>query len=254
MLAVERRKTILQMLQANEIVTVLELSKKLNVTEETIRRDLEKLEKDNLLRRTHGGAVLNESTTVDLPFSLREVTNIENKKSIGKAVAELINDGDTIMFDSSSTALQTASFIKDKKHITVITNSVNVVVQLANSNDCQVISTGGILKKNSLSFTGHWAEKVLENYNVNLAIISCKGVDMEKGITESNQMEAEVKKQMVKTAKKTVLVVDHTKFDKVSFVKLLPFNKINTIITDHHLSDEWKQHLNSHNIELLYGK
>jgi DeoR/GlpR family transcriptional regulator of sugar metabolism len=253
MLAIERRRQIVSMLQEKSSVMVPELSKEFNVTEETVRRDLEKLEKEGLLKRTYGGAVLNENTNVDIPLNIREVTNIEGKSLIGKKVAEYIEDGDTIILDSSSTALQVAANIKNKNKITVITNSIKVVLELADAKDCKVISTGGSLRGSAMSFVGHMAESTIKNYNVDKAIICCKGVDKARNITESNEMEADVKKAMIDSADKVFLVVDHTKFDKVAFVKMLNFEHIDSIFTDKKLSEDWELLLNNYNIKVVYA-
>ena len=147
MLAIERRRKIISLLEERNSVLVPELSKIFKVTEETVRRDLEKLEGEGFLKRTYGGAVINDSINAELPLKIREVTNIEGKRAIGIKVAEYIKDGDTIMVDSSTTALQVAERIKDKRKITVITNSVKVVSELSSARDCKVISTGGTLGK-----------------------------------------------------------------------------------------------------------
>lgn len=254
MLAIDRRRKIMSLLQANHSVMVPELSKLFTVTEETIRRDLESLEKEGLLKRTHGGAVLNESINVEMPLNIREVTNIEGKQAIGLKVADFIEDGDTIMLDSSSTALQVAKQIKTKKKITVITNSVKVALELSNAKDCTVISTGGMLKSSSLCYIGHLAEKSIANYNVDKAVISCKGLDRDKGITDSNEMEGEIKKKMVHAAAKVYLAADHAKFNKVSFFQLLNFSDIDVVFTDHPLSPEWERHFNSQGVQLIYSE
>jgi DeoR/GlpR family transcriptional regulator of sugar metabolism len=253
MLAIERRKKIMSILQEKNSVLVPELSKTFEVTEETIRRDLEKLEKEGLLKRTYGGAVINESTNADLPLNIREVTNIEGKESIAAKLVEYIEDGDTIILDSSSTALQVAKLLKNKKKITVITNSVKVVLELAASKDCNVISTGGTLREMSMSFVGSLAENSIKNYNVDKAIISCKGLDKAKGITESNEAEAQVKKAMISVADKVFLAVDNRKFDKVAFVKLMNINDIHTMFTDEKLSEEWEQFVETHGSQIVYG-
>jgi DeoR/GlpR family transcriptional regulator of sugar metabolism len=252
MLAIERRRKIISLLEESNSVLVLELSKTFNVTEETIRRDLEKLEKEGLLKRTHGGAVISDNINLELPLKVREVTNIEGKRAIGIKVSEYINDGDTIMLDSSTTALQVAQKIKDKRKITVITNSINVVTELSTSKDCKVISTGGILRENSMSFVGHMTEDSIKNYNVDIAVIACKGIDMNRGITESNEMEAEVKKAMVEAAEKVFLLADYTKFNKISFLKMLKLDKVDTIFTDKPLGEEWESFLQNKNIKLVY--
>lgn len=253
MLAIERRNVIMELLQNQQSVLVTELSKRFEVTEETIRRDLEKLEAEGLLKRTYGGAVLNKSTNVDVPFTIREGTNIEGKQAIGAKIAEYIDDGDSIMLDSSSTALHVAKFIKNKRKLTVITNSEKVILELADAKECKVISTGGTLKASSMSFIGHWAERAIGNYNVDKAIVSCKGVDLSKGITDSNEMEVEVKKAMVNSADKVFLAVDSTKFQRVSFVNILKFGDIDYIITDKKLNEEWEETIAGYNIKLIYS-
>jgi DeoR/GlpR family transcriptional regulator of sugar metabolism len=252
MLAIERRRKIISLLEERNSVLVPELSKIFNVTEETVRRDLEKLEKDGLLKRTYGGAVINDSMNSELPLTIREGTNMEGKLAIGIKVSEYIKDGHTIMLDSSSTALQVAKKIRDKRNLTVITNSVKVVLELASAKDCKIISTGGSLRVNAMSFVGHMAENSVKNFNVDIAIICSKGIDMEKGISESNDMEAEVKKAMIKTADKTFLVGDFTKFNKVSFIKMLRIEDVDMIFTDKALSEEWEQFIISKNVELIY--
>ncbi|HHY80175.1 MAG TPA: DeoR/GlpR transcriptional regulator [Thermoanaerobacter sp.] len=252
MLAIERRRKIMSLIQENQSVLVPELSKLFNVTEETIRRDLEKLEQEGLVKRTYGGAVLRESTNIDLSVNIREITNVEGKQAIALKVAEYIEDGDTLMLDSSSTAFYVAKQIKFKRRLTVITNSEKIVLELSNAKDCKVISTGGTLKANSLSYIGHWAEEAIKNYYVDKAIISCKGLDREKGITESHEMEAEVKRNMVNAANKVFLVVDHTKIDKSSFVRFATFDKIDYIFTDRKFSFEWEEFLQNNNIKIIY--
>lgn len=252
MLAIERRRKIISLVEERNSVLVPELSKIFDVTEETVRRDLEKLEIEGFLKRTYGGAVINDSINAELPLKIREVTNIEGKQSIGLKVAEYIKDGSTIMLDSSTTALQVAAKIKDKRKITVITNSVKVISELANAKGCKVISTGGNLRESSMSFVGHLTENSIKNFNVDISIICCKGIDLIKGITESNDMEAEVKKVMIQAADKTFLVADYTKFNKVSFIKMLKVENVNSIFTDRKLPEEWEQFLLNKNVELIY--
>lgn len=163
MLAIERRRETMTILQHKKSVLVSELSKRFQVTEETIRRDLERLEKEGLIKRTYGGAVLNENISIELPFDVREITNIEAKESIASKVAEFIEDGDTLMIDSSSTVLQLAKHIKKKENITVITNSVNMLLKLNNAENVRVICTGGDMRHSSLSFVGHLAEKAIKS-------------------------------------------------------------------------------------------
>lgn len=252
MLALERRRKILSIIQEEKSVLVPELSKLFNVTEETIRRDLEKLEKDGYLKRTYGGAVIVDNANLDLPFSIREVTNIEGKNSIGSIVAQYINDGEILMLDSSSTALQVAKHIKSKKNITVITNSEKIVLELSNAKDFNIISTGGTFKSSSFSYIGHLSEKAIQNYNADKAIISCKGISIDKGITDSNEMEAEIKKAMINSSNKVFLAVDYTKFNKASFVKMMDIKDIDMLFTDNKLSLDWEDKLRHFEVQVIY--
>ena len=131
MLAIERKNEILSILQKEQRVLVAELSTRYQVTEETIRRDLEKLEKEGFVKKTYGGAVLNKNSTIDMPLKIREKTNRKEKQKIAQTVASLIEDGESIMLDSSSTSLMIAQELKKKKKLTVITNSVEVLIELS---------------------------------------------------------------------------------------------------------------------------
>ena len=148
MLAIERRNTILSRLTEDGKVIVADLSRLFNVTEETIRRDLEKLENEGLAKKTYGGAVLNQNqNNIDLPFTVRKETNVSEKRMVAQKTAELIKDGDYIMLDASSTAIFVAKEIKNRKNITLITNSVEILLEMADKEDWRVLSTGGSLKK-----------------------------------------------------------------------------------------------------------
>ena len=254
MLAIERRNEILAILQKEKRVVVSDLSQIYNVTEETIRRDLEKLEKEGLAKKTYGGAVINESLNVDLPYNVRKKSNVENKQYIADIIGAMIEDGDHIMLDASSTALYITKCIKHKKNITLITNSVEILLELSDTTGWKILSTGGTLKEGSLSFVGHQAEKMVRNFHVDKAIISCKGIDSEYGFTDSNEMDAQVKKTMLLSAKQRILALDSTKFDKISFTQIGDFADIDMIVTDKKISEAWEKIFISHNIEVVYTK
>ena len=141
MLAIERRKLIMEALQEEKRVVVSELSKMYDVSEETIRRDLEKLEKEGLVIKTYGGAVVNENTNVELPYVIRKKTNVLRKQRIAELTAAMISDGDRIMLDDSTTAVFIAKKIKNKKNITLITNSVEILLELSDVTGWKIIST-----------------------------------------------------------------------------------------------------------------
>lgn len=253
MLAIERRNQILGMLQKDGRVLVSDLSSLFHVTEETIRRDLEKLEKEGLAKKTYGGAIAHDNTNVDLPYTVRKKANVSNKQSIAEIISTMIEDGDHIMMDASSTAVYVAKHLKNKKkNLTVITNSIEILLELSEVVGWKVLSTGGVLKEGSLSLVGYQAENMIHNYHVDKAIISCKGVDIEKGITDSNEMEAHIKKLMLSSAHTKILAVDKSKFDKLSFTKISNLSDIDMVITDSKLDDKWMQTFKSMNIDTQY--
>lgn len=253
MLAIERRNTILSRLTADGKVIVADLSREFDVTEETIRRDLEKLENEGLAKKTYGGAVLNQNqNNLDLPFSVRKVTNVDKKQKVAEKTAELIQDGDYIMLDASSTAIYVAKAIKNRKNITLITNSVEILLEMADKEDWKVLSTGGALKKGSLSLVGTSAERMIRGFHVDVAVCSCKGLDLGLGITDSNEKDSEIKQAIFSAADKKVLAVDSSKFDKRSFVRVCDPEEVDVVVTDMEPSARWVEKLKEKNIELVF--
>lgn len=252
MLAFERRGRILNILHQDRKVYVSQLSKQFNVTEETIRRDLEKLEKDTLVTRTYGGAILNSPTAEDLSYQMRQTRNLEEKRYIASKLLPLINDEHTLMADPSSTVFECLrTIIPNRRKLTVITNS-STVLQEFSSSYCNIISTGGTLRPESNSLVGSIANDTVKKYIVDVAIFSCKGLSPGLGIMDSNEPESELKKVMLKQANKIVLVVDHTKFDRASFVKLFDFSDIDYIVTDKKPADPWLKLFAQNNVQVIY--
>ena len=252
MLAIERRREILARLAANGKVIVTELARDFGVTEETIRRDLEKLDNEGLASKTYGGAVSKHSPTLDLPYNVRESVNVEAKQRIADKICSLISDGERIMLDSSSTALYVVKKIKEIKNLTIITNSVKILLELADKQDWTVLSTGGILKKGALSLTGSSAEKMISSYHVDTAICSCKGIDVSLGITDSNESDCLIKQAMINAAERKILALDSEKFDKKSFVKVCSTDDLDVIVTDTEPTDKWISFCRENNIDLVY--
>ena len=251
MLAIERRSAILAILEQAGSVLVAELAIKYGVAEETIRRDLEKLEQEGLAKRTYGGALLADNSSADASYKVRSKTNTKQKSIIADKVFSLIENGDNIIMDASSTVVLIARKLKSKKKLTILTNSVEILLDFADHKDTSVISTGGVLRESSLSLVGRDAERIIENYTADTAIISCKGLDFDKGVTESNVAEAEIKKAMAANAKHVVLALDLSKFDKVSFARLIDLKSIHTVVTDEAPSKQWQEYFEANQINLL---
>lgn len=252
MLAIERRNAILTKLTMEGKVIVADLSQEFDVTEETIRRDLEKLDKEGLAKKTYGGAVANQNLNIDLPYSVRKRSNVELKQYIAEKIGDMIHDGDYIMLDASSTAIFVTKYIKNRKNITLITNSVEILLELADKEDWNILSTGGNLKKGALSLVGDTATKMINGFHVDVAVCSAKGIDINNGITDSNERDSLIKQAIFSAADKRILAVDSTKFDKISFVKVCDFDAIDMIVTDDKPSKEWTDFLNKRKVELVY--
>jgi len=252
MLGFERREKIIEFLRRDQKVFVAALSSLFEVTEETIRRDLEKLEKEGIVTRTYGGAVLNIHTNEDLSYQTRHTTNLPEKNEIARKLARLVSDGDTLMADPSSTAFEALRELGNtKKNLTVITNSSIIFAEYAKLGHT-VISTGGTLRPHSNSLVGAVANETASKYVVDTALFSCKGLSAEYGVTDSNEPESELKKVMLKQARRTVLLADHTKFDKVAFVKLFDLSAVDYLVTDRRPSDEWMERLERSGVEVIY--
>lgn len=239
------------MVHMDKRVLVSELSDKFNVTEETIRRDLEKLEKEGIVTRTYGGAILNSHTNEDLPFTTRNATNSESKQQIASKALNLINDGDTLMIDPSSTSLELMKLLHQRKNLTIITSSIHILHEFLNTG-MQIISTGGTLRPRSMSLVGTNAEDIVKKYNVDKVVLSCKALALGKGIMDSNEAECELKKAMLRQASKVLLLADHTKFDRTAFVKLMDFEDVDVLITDREPEAPWLDMLKEKDIEVLY--
>lgn len=253
MLAIERRNEILERLQREKRVVVSELSKQYGVSEETIRRDLEKLENDGFVIKSYGGAVLNENVNLDMPFNIRKNTNVIGKQRIAEIVKEMVSDGDSLMLDSSSTAVFIAKALKEeKRNLTIITNSIEIIIELFDAQNWKVLSTGGLATEGSFALVGPQTDHMLRNFHVNKAIVSCKGFDMENGMTDSNELHARNKKTMLERAAHRILAVDSSKFGYTAFTKIADLESVDMLITDEKPEEKWLQLLEQYHVKCIW--
>lgn len=253
MLAIERRNAILEKLQAEKRVVVSELSQIYDVSEETIRRDLEKLENDGFAIKSYGGAVINENANLDFPFNIRKNWNIIEKQRIAELISTMVKDGEQIILDASSTAVAIVKRLKEKKNLTLITNSVEIVVETVDMlSDWRILSTGGILKEGSLAMMGPQAERMLKSYHVDKAIISAKTIWKDDGFFDSDELHAAIKQTMLKVAKERILAVDSSKFGKTAFAKIGDFSDLTTVVTDRRPPKDWCAFFEDKGIECIY--
>lgn len=252
MFALERQKMILELLSQEGAVSVSRLSDEMGVTEETVRRDLEKLEQKELLRRTHGGALPVEEGSNELSLNRRKSTNVESKQKIAKAAVSMIATGDTIFLDASTTTFFIAKELKRMKQaVTVITNSLRVIGELSDCDSVKLIGIGGLVSNNQ-SFIGRFAENCIEgNYFANKMFFSGKGLVRGSGVLESNEQECAVKQQMFKNSKEHYYLCDRSKVGRIGFIKLADIDSLAAIITDAEIDGDWTEELNEIGVKII---
>lgn len=242
----------MNLLSQRNSVRVRELSRELRIGEATIRRDLAKLEESGYLRRTHGGAVLPGTIQVEIPLSVRENERGTEKDLIAGHASSLISDGAFIIIDSSSTSGRMIPHLGKKKNLTVITNGAKTAVDLAGLNHVKVYSTGGLMREKSLSLIGSGANGFFNNVNGDILFFSCRALSMERGLTDFDEQEAQLRRAMMGASKKIVLLCDHSKFDETSFYRIGPVENVDTIVTDKKPSRPWVDYLEERHIDLIY--
>ncbi len=251
MLALERQRLILELLNADGAVMVSKLSSKLGVTEETIRRDLEKMEAKELLRRTHGGALPMEDGSYELSLEKRKGLNVETKQTLARKAVQYIASGDTIFLDASTTTFYMTKEIKNMKNVTVITNSIRVINELAGIEGVKVIAVGGIVSNNQ-SLVGALTENyIAENYFADKMFFSSKGIGNNCIILESNEQECFIKQRMIKNSGIRYYLCDKSKIGRVGYMRLSTFEDVDFLVTDAEIDGALKATLDESNVEII---
>ena len=242
---------ILDLVRAKQKVNVSELSKKFGVTGETIRRDLERLEREGYVARTYGGAVLIQQPPGHVNYTERAVLNVEAKMRMGELTASILPSSGAIGCDASTTVLSVIPFIKDNAGITLLTNSIRIPNDFM-YDKIRIISTGGNLRSRTQSLQGEVTTKAMEGYFLDLCVLSCRSLDLENGIYEGDEEEAYFKNVMVAHSRRVILLADHTKFNKTSLIRTLSYDKVDVLVTDRKPDDEWILRMKEQNVRVLY--
>jgi len=256
MYTIERKSEILDLLERDKKVDVSKIAARFGISKETIRRDLRDLEQEGLLTRTHGGAVLNSDTrkeNSEFPLRVRGMRNSEEKNKICQRAAQLIQDGDTIFIDNSSTTLHLLKYINRNMHVTVITNSIQVLLESAQIDNSHIllISLGGIFRPSNISTYGNISIEAGKTFYPNKAFISCSGIHPTTFLTDTSVYEVETKRSMMQQSTQTYVLADHTKFTKGGTVFVSDFSPITAIITDNGADPELLQFLNAYDVDLI---
>ncbi len=249
---VERRKGILNALNTEGQVLVHELSKEFDVSEVTIRNDLDQLERKNMLIRARGGALRAEGGVgIDHHISEKDKLHTSEKARIGKRAAQLINERDTVIIDSGTTTMEIAKNIGHLREVTVVTNALNIASQLLQCRGFNLIIPGGYLRKNSLSLMGPLAEKNFQNLYVDKAFLGVDGFDTRHGIYTPNIEEASLNEIMIRNAKEVIIVSDSSKFLRKSLAYICGIEKLHRVITDSGIPEEDRKRLVDAGIEVI---
>jgi len=234
---IQRQSQILEILEIKGQVDVNDLAKRFSTSKETIRRDLSTMEKSGLLMRTHGGAVAPEkkfSQGYELPLFAREIKKYDEKQRICKGATKLLEDGDTIFLDNSSTTLNFLRYIGNDIKLTVVTNSIQVLLiagEIQNKN-INVISLGGMLNIKNYSVSGMLSNSYAKTFFPDKAIMSCRGLTEKSGMTDASFLEVEVKRLMIDNSKELIVLADHTKFGLIGAINIGPLSEIDCVVTD----------------------
>ncbi len=250
-LPLERLDSIERFIRERDRATVVELSHYFKVSEPTIRRDLDKLVNTGKVRRAHGGAMTLEKAAPEPPVLQRMQECTAEKARIGIVAAQLINDRETIFLGSGTSTLEVARNLSGKNNLTVITNALTIANQLAKNENITVIVTGGVLRHSENSLVGHLVEQTLKELRADKAIISIRSISTEEGLTSDNFLETVTDRAIMQSARKVILVADHTKFDKTSPVLVAPVTAVQTIVTDNKVSVDTINELRNHGIEVI---
>lgn len=228
----ERRQQIVRVAESQQRVTVAGLAELFAVSPVTIRTDLAWLERQGLLTRTHGGAMPAAPQRIDLAFAAREHDRSDLKERIGVAAARLIEDGDSIALDASTTVLHLARHLRGARELTVITNGIRVAEEIANYPGLTILLVGGQIRPAAMSVVGTWSETLLRQINIGKAFVGAKGFTLAEGLTDVDGDEVKLKQALVAAARETIAVIDHTKWGQVGLATFCPAANVHRIITD----------------------
>jgi DeoR/GlpR family transcriptional regulator of sugar metabolism len=227
-----RRKSVLEALQKNKSVSISDLAEQLDVSSITIRRDLNRLAEQGIVTLIYGGAVLNEGTAAIASVMVRERRSQTEKSHIAAFCAELIKESNSVYIDGGSTTKNIAEAVMDRKNIVVLSHSLAVMNVLANAKDIQLISVPGVYMGAKKGFYGQLALDFISNFQLDIAFLGVSGLDIENGITGPDLDDAQIKRILIKKAKRKVIAVDHTKIGKKCFVKACDIRDIDILVTD----------------------
>ncbi len=248
---IERQNKILQWINQHYRITIGEVCENYAVSQATARRDLETLAANGKVQRVHGGAIAIEKAPPEMPMLQRQVDQIHEKQRIGALAASLVKDGETVFLGSGTTVLEVARHLKDRQNLTIITNSLPVVILLSDYANITIVCVGGLLRPSEFSFIGHMAEQVLREVRADKVFIGVRAINIKEGLTNDYLPETLTDRAILNIGRNNVVVADHTKFGRTSTVLLVPISQIHTLITGMETPAEVIKEITKENIQVL---
>ncbi|UUV16832.1 DeoR/GlpR family DNA-binding transcription regulator [Fusobacteria bacterium ZRK30] len=241
MLVEERKEKIIQILEKDGNIKVSHLTKLFNVSLQTIRRDLETLEADDIIKKVYGGAILNKDKIQEIAHSTREKQSLMEKEEIAEIAVKLIEEGDSIALNDSTTNLAIAKKLKGKfKKLTIISNSLLIITELSSVEGFNVILPGGILNIKEQAFFGDITKKILDEFIIDKAFISVSGFSLRTGITDYPLEEVQIQKKLLEISQKSIILADSSKLESTSLIKVRDISDVDILVTDSNISSEIK--------------
>ena len=228
----ERQLKIVQIIKDKETVSISDLSREISVSEITIRRDLRDLSDNGIIHRVYGGAMIAEPAIIDLPVLQKIENEKELKDAIGFAASDLIKDGESVFIGSGSTTAYVARNLINRNRLTVITNALNVGMELSNSERITVVVIGGMMRPSELSLIGHIADQALKEVRVDKVIMGITAISVTAGLSNDYLPEVMTDRAILDMTPEVIVVADHTKFGKVASGYVAPLDRVKTLITD----------------------
>ena len=253
LLTEQRRRNVLDLVDQDGQVTVADLVKRFAISAVTVRSDLDTLASVGAVVRSHGGAVRRLEATQDYPLRMKETLHRDEKVRIGRAAAELVKPGETIILDSGTTTAEIARHLKRVKiqSLTVITNALNIAVELADLPGVSLIMIGGLLRPVSCSFVGPQAEAMMNEFHADRLFLAVDGFDLENGPSTPDVLEAQLNNVMIRSAREVNVVTDFSKLGRRSVSRIGPFDRIRRLITDTRAPQEFTEGLRNKSIEVI---
>ena len=252
LLAENRYNYILEQLRTNGRIKVCEIAEELNVTEVTIRRDLSAMQRDGILKKTYGGAVLIGPADNNIFLSTRKTKNIQAKKIIGKLAAAMIKDGDNIYLEAGSTCNEIIPYLAEKTGLTIIVNSINLMMRLHEQPQHKIIITGGQYRPETMDMIGPTAEATIKQLGGFTAFTSADDISMDSGISGADIATVSFTKVILKRASRAIFVGTRRKFDRAALYKIADLSELEAIITDSKPSEQWHIAAAQNNVKLIY--